>query len=209
MMADLSHTQVLVADDEILVLESTRAVLDRLGYDVIGEAVDGLQAVAMTQELHPDIVLMDIEMPRMDGLEAARRIQDCCPTPIVILTAYDVPDLVRQAARETGIGAYLIKPVSPREVERSIIISRARFQDLMDLRKLNTELEQALATIKTLHGLIPICAWCGRKIQDEHGKWYDIEKYIESHSEASFTHGICPDCYSKMGGGNVKRDGRE
>jgi len=197
-MTDSSPKRVLVVDDEILVLESIHTVLVRLGYEVVGEAVDGEQAVAVTQDLRPDIILMDIEMPRMNGLEAARRIQDCCPTPIVILTAYDAPDLVSKAAQETGIGAYLVKPVAAREVERSIIVASARFKDLMALRKLNAELEEALATLKTLSGLIPICAWCGRKIQDEEGHWHAVEKYIEAHSDASFTHGICPSCYHKM-----------
>lgn len=68
----------------------------------------------------------------------------------------------------------------------------------MEVRRLNAELQEALNTIKTLHGLIPICAWCGRKIQDEVGNWQSIEHYVENHSEAHFTHGICPDCLVNM-----------
>jgi response regulator RpfG family c-di-GMP phosphodiesterase len=115
-----------------------------------------------------------------------------------VLTAYDTPDFIERASHETGIGAYLVKPVRDREVERSIVIARARFEDLMELRRLNTELQQALDTIKTLSGFVPICAWCNNKIQDETGNWHRLETYIEAHSELQFTHGICPDCLSKI-----------
>jgi predicted hydrolase (HD superfamily) len=68
----------------------------------------------------------------------------------------------------------------------------------LELQTRNAELQQALAAIKTLSGLIPICAWCGSKIRDDDGHWTPVEKYIKAHSEAQFTHGICLDCLAKV-----------
>ncbi len=78
-------------------------------------------------------------------------------------------------------------------IENARLYERTQ-DDMSELQRLNAELRDALMTIKSLRGLIPICAWCGKKIQDEAGQWYELESYIESHSEAKFTHGICPEC---------------
>ncbi len=139
--------RVLVVDDDILVIEAIQDILERLGCTMVGEAVNGLQAVELADSLHPDVIMMDIEMPYMDGLEAARQIQTRCPTPIVVLTAHESPRLIAQA-RDAGVGAYLVKPVQAREVERNIAIARARFADLMELRRLNQELGARNAELK-------------------------------------------------------------
>jgi YesN/AraC family two-component response regulator len=170
--------------------------LRQAGYTVVGRAVDGEQAVEMACTASPDVVLMDIEMPKLDGIEAARRIQECCPLPVVMLTAYESMDLVKQAS-VAGVGAYLVKPANAREIERSITIARARFNDLVELRRLNAELEAALAQVRTLSGLLPICAAC-KKIRDDQGYWHQVEVYIRNHSQAEFSHGICPDCARKL-----------
>jgi signal transduction histidine kinase len=106
---------------------------------VIGEAVNGVEALDKVQSLRPDVVLMDIRMPEMDGVEATRRIQEQCPTPVVILTAHDKSDLV-EAASESGAGAYLVKPPNGHAMERAITVAMARFEDMMELRRLNDEL---------------------------------------------------------------------
>jgi DNA-binding NarL/FixJ family response regulator len=190
---------ILIAEDEPLVSEMIKGILKELKYVVIGQARNGRQAIAMTENLKPDAVLMDIQMPDMDGLEATMHIYKACPTPVVILTAYDSPDLILQAS-EVGVGAYLLKPPKAREVERAITIAIARFGDLMSLRYLNAELEarnaelqEALDKVKLLSGLLPICSHC-KKIRDDEGYWQQVEVYIRNHSEAEFSHGICPDC---------------
>jgi two-component system, response regulator PdtaR len=191
--------QVLIVEDEPLVSEMIKGILKELKYRVIGQARNGRQAIAMTEGLKPDVVLMDIQMPDMDGLEATLHIYKSCPTPVVILTAYDSPDLILQAS-EVGVGAYLLKPPKAREVERAITIAIARFGDLMSLRYLNAELEdrnaelqEALDKVKLLSGLLPICSHC-KKIRDDEGYWQQVEVYIRDHSEAEFSHGICPEC---------------
>ncbi len=197
------ETRVLVVEDDFVVSEMIRKRVEILGYTVVGEARNGQQAVEMTQSLWPDVILMDIEMPDMDGIEATRRIYESCPTPVVMLTAYDSPELLEQAS-EAGAGAYLMKLPRPREIERAITIAVARFGDMMVLRNLNAdlqarnkELQEALAKVKILSGMLPICANC-KKIRDDKGYWQDVAVYIRDHSEAEFSHGLCPDCAKEL-----------
>jgi AmiR/NasT family two-component response regulator len=195
-MNSIKKTGVLIADDDPLVSEMIRGTLEDLGYRIAGEATNGGEAVELTQLLRPDIILMDIEMPAVNGIEAAHQIYQICPTPIVMLTAYETPALVEQATL-AGVGAYLIKPPRARELERAITVTMARFNDMIALRRLNEELQAALANVKTLRGLLPICASC-KKIRDDEGYWQLVEVYIRDHSEADFTHGLCPDCLLKI-----------
>jgi AmiR/NasT family two-component response regulator len=183
---------VLIVEDDFLVSESIQKELEGLGHTVIGKVSDGRQAVEMNKSLKPDIILMDIHMPDMNGLEATRQIYETCPTPVVMLTAYDSPDLVHEAG-QAGAGAYLIKMVGAKEIERAIVIATARFDDMMLLRRLNTELQDALDQVKVLSGILPICASC-KKIRDDKNYWHEVASYIRTHSEVEFSHSICPDC---------------
>lgn len=139
-MGNQQEIRVLIAEDDYLVGEMIKSMLEDMAYQVVGEAINGLEAVELTQSLQPDVVLMDIKMPDMDGIEAIRRISESCPTPVVILTAYDMPELV-EAASQVGAGAYLVKPPDAREMERAISVAMARFDDMRELRHLNAELE--------------------------------------------------------------------
>lgn len=195
-MAVQKPLRVIIADDQESMSTIIRRQLIKIGHVVIGKATNGRQAIEMTQLLQPDIVLMDIEMPEMDGLEASRQIHEKCPRPVVLLTGHDDPEMVRQAS-QAGVGAYLIKPPSAPEIERSIVIAVARFADLMELRRLNNELKMALENVKVLKGLLPICANC-KKIRDDKGYWQAVESYFKKHSELEFSHGMCPDCLIKM-----------
>ncbi|GAB4445487.1 MAG: hypothetical protein Kow0031_28060 [Anaerolineae bacterium] len=134
------NIRVLVVEDDYLVSEMIKGSLDDVGYEVVGEAIDGNEAVELAQKLRPDVILMDIEMPDKNGIEASQEIFECCPTPIVVLTAYETPDLVTKAT-EAGVGAYLIKPPNTKELERAITIAIARFEDSISLRKLNLTLK--------------------------------------------------------------------
>ena len=189
-------TQVLIVEDDPLVGKMIQGVLEDIGYTVAGKAIDGLQAIEMTQSLRPDVVLMDIEMPNMDGIEATRHIYESCPTPVVVLTAHERPELV-EGASAAGVGAYLVKPSNAREMERAIAIATARFDDLMELRRLNAELQDAPAQVKTLSGLLPICSSC-KKVRDDEGYWNQLEVYIQDHSNILFSHGLCPECAKEL-----------
>jgi AmiR/NasT family two-component response regulator len=188
--------RILIAEDDYLVGEAIKHALKDLGYEMVGEASDGAEAVEMACTLNPDVVLMDIQMPELDGLEATRQIQSRCPMPVVVLTAHESQELVEKAS-EVGVSAYLIKPPKQTEIERAIVIALARHEDLMKLRLLNKELEKALSEIKTLRGILPICASC-KNVRDDKGYWNQIESYIRDHSEAEFSHSLCPECAKKL-----------
>ena len=204
------NLRVLIADDDFMVRQMIRGRLEDLGHSTVGEAASGQQVVEMVQSLQPDIVLMDIDMPEVDGIEATRSIYALNPTPVIMLTAYDTPGLVGQAG-EVGAGAYLVKLPTAREIQRAIIIAMARFDDMMELRRLNDELQTrnnqlhlrneqlqaALDKVKLLSGLLPICSHC-KKVRDDEGYWQEVEIYVSHHSEADFSHGICPDCLQKF-----------
>lgn len=140
-MSNLQSIRVLIAEDDFLVGEMVNGLLTEMGYQVIGETNNGLDAIELTKSLTPDVVIMDIEMPKMNGLDAARHIYEECPSPVVILTAYESPDLVQRAG-EAGVGAYLVKPPNARDLERAITIARARFDDILRLRQLNDTLKE-------------------------------------------------------------------
>ena len=206
--AERQGVQVLIAEDDWLIAQEIRELVQSADYTVVGEAGDGRQAVEMAKYLagtpmRPDVILMDIRMPDMDGIEAARQINDCCPTPIVVLTAFDTQELVEKASA-AGVGAYLTKPPTLSELERGVMIAMARFADMVELRRLNAELdrrnrelEKAMAEVKTLSGLLPICASC-KKIRDQDGVWQDVAVYVRDHTQADFTHSLCPECLGKL-----------
>ncbi|MBU0673487.1 MAG: response regulator [Proteobacteria bacterium] len=202
--------RVVIVDDNPVVTGTIRQTLNGGGFEVVGCARDGMTGIDMVCALKPDVVLMDIMMPDTDGLEAARLIRKRCPTPVVILTSYESKELIRKASM-VGVAAYLVKPPKRNDLERAIYIAVARFEDMnrimilnKELEKRNMELEEALACIDTLHGLLPICASC-KRIKDDKGYWNRIEEYISSRSQAEFSHGICPDCARKLYPGIMDR----
>lgn len=186
------HTRVLVAEDNQVICMTIQLALQKIGFEIAGVAANGIEAVDMAFSLHPDVILMDIEMPELNGLNAARQIQERCPIPIVILTAHEDENMIEKAS-EVGASAYLIKPPNDKEIERAIIMALARHGDLMEVLRLNQELKKALSEIRTLRGILPICSFC-KKIRDDKGYWNKLEIYFKEHAEVSFSHGYCPEC---------------
>jgi AmiR/NasT family two-component response regulator len=125
--------RVLIAEDETLIRMDLRAGLEAQGLEVCGEARDGHEAVDLARRVRPDVVVLDIRMPGLDGLETARQIQAARPTPLLLLTAYDDPELVTRAI-DAGISAYLVKPYHPSALVPSIRTAVARHGELEELR---------------------------------------------------------------------------
>ncbi len=133
-MSRQASGRVLLVDDEALIRMGMRVILQNLGYDVVGETANGREALEKVAALDPDVVIMDIKMPDMDGVEATRRIMATHPVPIVVLTAYSERSLVDEAA-DAGVLAYLIKPVRESEIAPAIRVAQARFADLQWLSR--------------------------------------------------------------------------
>ena len=125
--------RVLIAEDETLIRLDLRALLEQAGIEVCGEARNGVEAVELAARLEPDVVLLDVKMPELDGIEAARRIVDRRPTPIVIVSAFGEDELVKRAV-EVGVFGYLTKPFREQDVVPAIRTACARHEDLAALR---------------------------------------------------------------------------
>lgn len=327
----MNPPRLLVVEDEFVVAADLQEQLRTLGYPVVATADTGAAAVAQARALHPDLVLMDVQLKgAMDGTAAAGVIAGELAIPVVFLTAH-ADDTTVERAQESGPFGYIVKPFDRRELRTTIklalhrheleqrvrraerllaatlrsigdaviatdaagrvtfmnpvaealtgvlerdslgrdlagifvthealpgaadvdptltslpsgptgrlvrdttLTSRAGIQLAIDetrapirdeqgrvvggilvfrdvtersrqraeREQLIAELQTALANVKTLSGLLPICAWC-KKIRDDRGYWEQVETYVEKHSQAEFTHGICPDCLAKMGMG--------
>jgi len=143
----MERTRVIIADDESLIRMDLREMLTNLGYLVVGEVADGRSAVNQARELRPDVVVMDIKMPDMDGIEAAKILTEERVAPVVLLSAYSQRELVERA-REAGVVAYLVKPYREEELAPAIEVALARFAEFKDLEKQLADLQQALETRK-------------------------------------------------------------
>jgi response regulator NasT len=145
----VAGTRILIAEDNDLVSLTLEEQLKGLGYDVIGIARNGAEAVTLANRLKPDLIIMDIRMPEMEGTEAAARIRDQMPVPIIMLTAYADKDTVRKA-EAAGALAYLVKPVNENELPPAINIALARFKEIQGLRSQVNELEDSLEARKLI-----------------------------------------------------------
>jgi two-component system, response regulator PdtaR len=141
--------RILVAEDETIIRLDLRELLERAGFEVCAEAKDGLEAVELARREQPDLAVLDVKMPRLDGIEAARRILDERPIPIVMLTAYGQDELVQRAA-EAGVFGYLVKPFREQDVVPAIRTARARHEELTALRDEAESLAEALAARKAI-----------------------------------------------------------
>jgi AmiR/NasT family two-component response regulator len=140
---------VLIAEDETIIRLDLRGLLEGAGFDVCGEARDGEEAVRLARETEPDVALLDVRMPRLDGIEAARRILHERPIPIVMVTAYGENELVARAV-EAGVFGYLVKPFRETDLLPAIATARARHEELAAAREEADSLAEALAARKAI-----------------------------------------------------------
>ena len=141
--------RILVAEDETIIRLDLRKTLEDAGFEVCAEARNGDEAVALAASARPDLAILDVKMPKLDGIEAARRILAERPIPIVMLTAYDQDELVARAV-EAGVFGYLVKPFRESDLLPAIHAARARHAELEALRGEAESLAEALATRKVV-----------------------------------------------------------
>ena len=154
--------RVLVAEDESLIRMDLVEMLREEGYDVVGEAADGASAVRLAEELRPDLVILDVKMPVLDGLSAAEQIVAARVAPVVVLTAFSQRDLVERA-REAGVMAYLVKPFQQKDLVPTIEMAVSRFAELVALEREVADMsgrlaarklvDRAKAVLQTEHGM--------------------------------------------------------
>ena len=140
---------VIVAEDEALIRLDLVELLTEEGYEVVGEAGDGEEAVKLARELEPDLVIMDVKMPKMDGITAAETIAEERIAPVVMLTAFSQRDLVERA-REAGAMAYVVKPFGASDVVPAIEIALGRFQEIKAIEDELVSLEERLESRKVI-----------------------------------------------------------
>jgi len=208
-------------DPSILIVDDTHENLKVLGnilkdnrYNV-AFTDNGFQAIEIAVKLLPDLILLDVSMPEMDGFETCLKLKGLALTqeiPVIFLTARtQTEDIIH--GFEAGAVDYVTKPFHSRElltrVKTHLELKRSKealVTNINELERTNAmlekshrELEQAMEEIKTLSGFLPICAQC-KKIRDDKGYWNRLESYIQKHSNAKFSHSICPECSEDLYG---------
>jgi AmiR/NasT family two-component response regulator len=143
----MERARVVIADDESIVRTDLKEMLTSLDYLVVGEVGDGRSAVNTARELKPDVVLMDIKMPDMDGIEAAKILTEEQIAPVVLLTAYSQKELVDRA-KDAGVVGYLIKPFRESDLMPAIEVAISRFKEFQTVRQEVSDLQNALETRK-------------------------------------------------------------
>src|SRR3954452_13351850 len=141
--------RILVAEDETIIRLDLRDLLERAGFEVCAEARDGIEAVELARTEQPDLAVLDVKMPKLDGIEAARRILEDRPIPIVMRTAYGQARAVSRAV-EAGVFGYLVKPFREQDLLPAIQTARARHEELAALREEAESLQEALAARKVI-----------------------------------------------------------
>ncbi len=196
-----ANLTILVVDDTPELLQASARVLRSAGATVL-EAVDGHSCLAAVRRHLPDLVLLDVELPDLLGYEVCRRIKNdetLKAVSVIMLSSTMTTSDDQSEGLESGADGYITRPLPNRELLARVesvarIIRAERERD-----RLITQLQQALETIKTLSGMLPICASC-KKIRNDTGYWEEVESYVKRHSDAEFTHGICPVCARKLYG---------
>jgi response regulator NasT len=139
--------RVVLADDESIIRMDLKEMLSSLGYVVVGEAGDGLSAVNRARELRPDLVIMDIQMPEMDGIDAARALTEENIAPVLLLTAYSQHDLIERA-KQAGVVGYIVKPFRESDLAPAIEVALARYREFQTIRAHLNDTREAYETRK-------------------------------------------------------------
>ncbi len=188
--------QILIAEDDPTLAQDLKYKLENLDYEVAGITDSGEQAIALAERLRPDLVLVDIQLAgEMDGIQAAEQIR-AFRVPIVYVSGHCDGPVLERAQRTEPYG-FILKPYRTDDLRISVELSLERHRAEQERERLLQRFHEVLASVKTLTGRLSICCYC-KKIRDEAGEWPDVETYVMNHSNASFTHGMCPDCFTRL-----------
>ncbi len=147
MMAEKTQKRVLIAEDNSKTRLFLKNQLELLGFEVVGAVSNGQAAVEMAEELDPNLVIMDIKMPEMDGIDAARAISAKGPVPIILITGLSSDEMASKAI-EAGVFAYLVKPITKKQLEPAIKLALARYDEFKSLKAEVYDLKDAIETRK-------------------------------------------------------------
>jgi len=145
----MDSLRIIIADDEPIIRLDLRKTLENMGHQVVAEAGNGTRAVDMARELKPDIVILDIKMPELDGIDAAKMITTDGIAPVLLLTAYSQQDLVDRA-KDAGVFAYLVKPFKEADLLPAMEIAISRYEEFVELENEVSDLENKLDTRKAV-----------------------------------------------------------
>ena len=191
--------KVLIAEDDVTSRSIVTAVLRKWGYDPVVTA-DGQAAWDELQKPDaPKLVLLDWNMPGLDGPEVCRRLRKIAtphPPFVILLTARgEKSDIV--AGLQAGANDFVTKPFDPSELQARLAVGQ-RVVDLQSaLNDRIGELNAALDHVKTLQGILPVCMHC-KKIRNDDDSWQKIEQYLQVHTDVKVSHGVCPDCLERL-----------
>jgi DNA-binding response OmpR family regulator len=190
--------KVLIVDDEPVIRRLLDTSLTEWGYEVV-PATGGEEAWRIFQrDDAPSLGILDWTMPGMDGLELCKRVRTLAKAQkpyLIFLTAKGrTADVV--TGLEAGADDYMVKPFVREELRSRVRVGFRMLALQAELAERVRALEDALAHVKTLQGLLPICSYC-KRVRDDQNYWQQVEGYVEARSEAVFTHGICPECREK------------
>jgi phosphoserine phosphatase RsbU/P len=191
--------QVLIAEDDRVTGEILARTLQRWNY-ASTLVSDGLQAwERLRAATEPTLAILDWMMPEMDGPEVCRRVREELPLAnmyLLLVTARESRgDVV--AGLDAGADDYVIKPFDPEELRARVAVGARVLGLQQKLGERVAELQTALSNVKQLRGLLPICSYC-KRIRGDDQYWQQVEGYITEHSDAQFSHGICPTCYATI-----------
>lgn len=197
--------KILVAEDEPVSRQLVESTLRSWGFDC-RSVTDGAEAwEALQAESPPNLLILDWMMPQLDGVEVVRRLRESrhnLGAYVLLLTARASPqDVVR--GLEAGADDYVTKPFHPAELRARVQVGVRILAWQEALATQVRELGDALARLKRLQGPLPICSYC-KKIRDARDYWQQVDAYLAEHSEAAFSHGICPDCYARVVASELK-----
>jgi two-component system, response regulator PdtaR len=189
----IPHRRVVIAEDEALIRMDLAEMLAEDGYDVVGQAGDGEKAVALARDLRPDLVVLDVKMPKLDGITAAQRIAEERIAPVVILTAFSQRDLVERA-RDAGAMAYLVKPFSKQDLMPAVEMAVSRFAELQMLEAEVADLTERLDARKAIDRAKSVLQQQLRLSEPDAFRWIqktamDLRLSMRQVAEGVLTHG--------------------